>query len=235
MTDPRALTETPVKVAPSTVITGVNGFHLEPRCRVCRNDGLRRKVNDLLATGASYAHIVRALGEDNAKLDRCDRITVDSVRNHCARHFPVQNVARATYREILERRAQETGVDFVEGVGTAITPMGYLETVVARAYETLVDEQTVVTVDQGAYAAKRLHELTRQDAGAEKMAQMHAEMNRIVAVMTEIIPPEYHQAILDKLDGKDTPVFVTAEPVRHREIEEFDPCDDEDFDEEDDE
>ena len=44
-----------------------NGFHLEPRCRVCRNDTLRIKVNDLLASGASYAMILRALGEDNAE------------------------------------------------------------------------------------------------------------------------------------------------------------------------
>jgi len=36
---------------------------LEPRCRVCRNDALRPKVNDLLATGASYAMILRAIAE----------------------------------------------------------------------------------------------------------------------------------------------------------------------------
>jgi hypothetical protein len=76
-------------------------FHLEPRCRVCRNDVLRRKVNELLATGSSYAMIVRALDADNAVLDKCDRVTIDSVRNHCARHFPVQNVAKATYRDIF--------------------------------------------------------------------------------------------------------------------------------------
>ena len=41
----------------------INGFHLEPRCRVCRNDRMRKKVNDLLATGASYAMVLRALGK----------------------------------------------------------------------------------------------------------------------------------------------------------------------------
>ncbi len=78
---------------------------LEPGCRICRNDQLRRKVNDLLATGAR---------------------TIDSVRNHCGRRFPVQQVARATYREILERRGSENEVDFVEGVATAITPIAFL-------------------------------------------------------------------------------------------------------------
>ena len=55
---------TPVdEIIDSMALAPHNGFHLEPRCRVCRNDLLRKKVNDLLATGASYAMIVRALAE----------------------------------------------------------------------------------------------------------------------------------------------------------------------------
>ena len=107
MTLPQAVLSIADKTAASIVsVPGIDGFHLEPRCRVCRNDQVRTKVNDLLATGASYAMIVRALEDDNAKLDKRDRLTIDSIRNHCARHFPVQNVARATYRQILERRAK---------------------------------------------------------------------------------------------------------------------------------
>jgi hypothetical protein len=49
---------------------GINGFHREPRCRVCRDDEVRKKVNDLLARGSSYAMIVRALGDENATLVR---------------------------------------------------------------------------------------------------------------------------------------------------------------------
>ena len=108
--------------------SSINGFHIEPRCRVCRDDGMRTKVNDMLASGASYAMILRALEDANASLGKRDRVTIDSVRNHTARHFPVQQVARATYREILERRAKENNADFVEGVATAITPMAFFET-----------------------------------------------------------------------------------------------------------
>jgi hypothetical protein len=71
---------------------------------------VRTKVNDLLATGASYAMGLHALGEDNAHLDKRDQVTDDSVRNHTARHFPVEDIARATYREILERRAKANGL-----------------------------------------------------------------------------------------------------------------------------
>ena len=58
---------------------GGDGFHRQPRCRICRNDPLRRRVNDLLATGASYAMVLRALGDDNAKLEKRDRVTIDSI------------------------------------------------------------------------------------------------------------------------------------------------------------
>ena len=103
--------------------------------------------------------ILRALRDDNAKLDKPDRVTIDSIRNHTARHFPVQNVAKATYREILERRAQENGVDFVKGVATAITPMAFYETVMVKGYETLVDSDTKVDVNTGMIAAGRLQAL----------------------------------------------------------------------------
>ena len=110
-----------------------------------------------LASGASYAYILRTLGEDNAKLYKCDRVTVDS--NHTARHFPVQNVAKATYREIVERRAKANGVDFIEGVATAITPIAFFETVMVKSYETLVDSDTRVDVNTGVVAAGRLQSL----------------------------------------------------------------------------
>ena len=70
----------------------------------------------------SYAQIVRALGEDNAHLDKRDQETVDSIRTRTTKHFPVQQTAHATYREIVERRARENRVDFVHGVATALTP-----------------------------------------------------------------------------------------------------------------
>ena len=136
--------------------TRINGIHLEPRCRVCRNDRVCKKVNDLLATGASYAMIVRALAVDNAELDTCDRVTIDSVRTHTTKHFPVQQTAHATYREILERRARENQVDFVEGVAIALTPIAFYEVVMTKAFRTLVVDRTEVSVETGLRAAEKL-------------------------------------------------------------------------------
>jgi hypothetical protein len=200
----------------------VNGFHLEPRCRVCRNDEVRRKVNDMLASGVSYAMILRALRDDNAKLAKAERVTIDSVRNHTARHFPVQNIAKATYRRILERRAQENGVDFVKGVATAITPMAFFETVMAKGYETLVDPDTKVDVNTGMIAAGRLQALIDSRAGRTSMVDMWVKMDRIIRAIKSTVPAELWPEILRKLDG----AVDAVEPLGEDEADIFDPADD---------
>jgi hypothetical protein len=155
----------------------------------------------MLASGASYAFIVRSLAEDNAKRGERDRVTVDSIRNHTARHFPVQNVAKATYREILERRAKENGVDFVNGVATAITPMAFYEIVMAKGYETLVDSDTKVDVSTGMIAAGRLQAMI--ESRAPSVVDMWVTMNRIIDAIHSTVPERLWPEILRKLDGDD--------------------------------
>jgi len=54
------------------------------------------------------------------------------MRTHCGRHFPVQRVAKATYWDILKRRAGDNRIDFIEGVAAALTPVAFFETVMVR-------------------------------------------------------------------------------------------------------
>ena len=216
---------------PAEVAPVASGF-LEPRCRVCRNDAVREKVNELLARGASYAQVVRALAAADAELDKCDKVTVDSVRNHCSRHFPVQNAAKAVYRDILERRARENQIDFVEGVATALTPMAFLETVMVRGYETLVDPGTTVDVNTGMLAAGRLQALVDSRAGEQNLAEIIVKMNRVIEAVRSTVPPELWPEICRKLEGDDEP----AEPLEEEEDGVLDPGDDafepdDDFDE----
>jgi len=209
---------------------GINGSNLQPRCRICRNDSLRTKVNDLLTTGASYAMVLRALGDDNATLEKGDQVTIDSIRNHAARHFPVQQVARATYREILERRAKENSVDFIEGVATAITPLAFLETVMVKGYQTLVDEDTTVSHRDGMDAAVKLNEITRKDEGAMDRARTLADMGRIIEVVRTFIPAERWPEVQAALRG-ETPVSAqTAQAVQGVRMVDIDDASDEDDD-----
>ena len=218
MTVTEAITESVSATVESIELPAVlHQFPLEPRCRVCRNDQLRTKVNDMLATGVSYAMILRALQKDNDQLDTPDRVTIDSIRNHTKRHFPVQNVAKATYRRILERRAQENGVDFVKGVATAITPMAFYETVMVKGYETLVDSGTKVDVNTGMIAAARLQALIESRAGGPASPTSWCKMDRIIDAIHSTVPEELWPEILRKIDGPvaaDTPA------------DEFEDCDD---------
>jgi hypothetical protein len=205
----------------------VNGFHPEPRCRVCRDAEVCKKVNDLLAHGSSYTMIVRALGDENATLDR-HQITIDSVRNHASRHFPVQQAARATYREILERRAEENGVDFVNGVATALTPMAFYECVMNDAFRRLMDGGVDVSVDTGLRAAERLQSLTDARAGQADTAAMMAQMGRVIEVVREFVPAEHWPAMQARLRGESPPRRQQPEAVKRVRMVEIDDSPDDD-------
>jgi hypothetical protein len=211
----------------------LNGFRLEPRCRVCRNDTVRQKVNDQLAQGSSYAMIVRALDEDNSKLDLRDRVAIDSVRRHCERHFPVQNAAKATYREIVERRAKENGVDFVNGVANALTPAAYFETVLVRAFESLVDPDAKIDVSTGMAAAGRLQAFIDAHSGQADIADIMVKMNRIIEAIRSTVPEELWPEILRKIDGEPGSSSDSMEDLGVDE-DEYDPAAFSDDDDDDD-
>lgn len=175
-------------------------FHLEPRCRICRNDEIRAKVNGMLANGLSYAAIVRAVEADNAALAPCDRVTVDSVRNHTRRHFPVQDTAKATYRQILERRAEQNGIDFVNGVTTALTPMAFFEIVMLKAFESVIGPDAAVDVSAGMAAAMRLQALLPSRDNGSDLARVKAQVVQIGEAVRATVPEEMWAQILAKLD-----------------------------------
>jgi hypothetical protein len=182
---------------PSTI----NGFHLEPRCRVCRDDTVRTKVNDLLAVGSSYAMVLRAVGEDNAAEGKPDRVTIDSIRNHAARHFPVQQVARATYREIVERRAREARIDFENAVATALTPIAFYECAMNQAFQRLVNGNVDISVETGLRAAEKLQALIDAREAGVDTAAMLADMGRIVEVVRTFVPSERWPEVQAALRG----------------------------------
>jgi len=172
---------------------------IEPRCRVCRDDQVRGTVNEMLARGASYAGIVRALTSEDATSGE-QRVTVDSVRRHCERHFPVQQTAAATYREVLERRARENRIDFADGLAVALTPVAMFEIVMQKAFEHLVDDDTTVSVETGLRAAEKLHAIAQETSNSPDIANMMLQLQRITAAVKAVVPREMWGQILRKLD-----------------------------------
>ncbi len=117
------------------------------------------------------------------------------------RHFPVQQVARATYRDILERRAKENSVDFINGLATALTPMAFYECVMNEAFRRLVDGDVDVSVDTGLRAAEKLQALIDSRAGDADMAGIMAEMGRVIEVVRTFIPSERWPEVQAALRG----------------------------------
>jgi hypothetical protein len=91
----------------------------------------------------------------------------------------------------------------VNGVATAITPMAFYETVMAKGYETLVDSDTKVDVNTGMIAAGRLQALIESRASGTSMMDMRLKMYRIIEAIHSTVPEELWPEILRKIDGDD--------------------------------
>lgn len=207
----------------------------EPRCRVCRDEEIRTLVNKLLAHGMTLRDINDVIVPMNRKRPARDRINLNNIREHRKRHFDVQAPANAVYRKIIEQRAKDLNLDYEQGIGTAITHLAYLDTMIAKGYETLINEETVVSYRDGLEASSRRDQLTRENAGAVEQARIMAEMDRVIAVVKEVCTPEQLAIMGARLnDNPNGPMPVMSQrPIPEEEDDDaYDP--DEDHDEFDD-
>ena len=209
-------------------------FNPETRCRVCQSQDSLDLVNTLLANGLTYAAIMKCLVPVNATRRKNAQITKASLYWHQKNHFNTQEPARAIYRQIMEDRAKEHELNYVEGTTTAVNAMSYLETMMVKAYKKLTDENfDNVSVEMGMNAAIKLHEMTKADAGLAEAAKAMNEMNRIIAAVKEVVPERYFNQILARLESGETGGFIEAsleEDEDQDDEEEFDPTVDDDDD-----
>ena len=133
---------------------------------------------------------------------------------------------KATYRQILERRAEQNGIDFVNGITTALTPMAFFEIVMLKAFESLIDPDTTVDVAAGMIAAGRLQALLPARDGGSDLARLKAQVAQIGEAVRATVPQPMWADIVAKLDE--------LEP-RSRDITDGDDldeaCEPDDFDE----
>ncbi|QGJ94946.1 helix-turn-helix DNA binding domain protein [Gordonia phage Stormageddon] len=175
-------------------------FRPETRCRVCNSDSAAA-VNKMLAHAFTYTDILRTLEPVNNVLPDDLKITYSSIWNHAKRHFPIEETANAVYRRIVEKRAEEMEVDFVKGVNGALTPLAYLEVMMYKGYESMVDTDTVINPVDGARAAEKLAQLTREiNDQSGDMADTMVKFERLVEAVKSSVPERYWQIILDALD-----------------------------------
>ncbi|QDH91807.1 hypothetical protein SEA_PHRAPPUCCINO_132 [Mycobacterium phage Phrappuccino] len=180
---------------------------IEPRCKICREKPLREVVNKLLSMGLTRPAIVDLVATINEGREGKDQISYDNVYHHQKRHFDVSQPAQAVYEAIVRKRAAEGEADFEAGVGAAVNVLSYLETMMVKGWNHLIDDTTVVPYNDGAKAAMKLHELTRKEAGAQQIAEIMARQNRIIAAMQEFVPSDKVQAMLARIESGEAPAI----------------------------
>ena len=112
----------------------------------------------------------------------------------------MQQTTHATYREILERRARENQVDFVEGVAIALTPLAFYEVVMDKAFRTLVDDGTEVSVETGLRAAEKLQSVLDGRERGTDVLELKVQLGRIGEAVRAVVPQQMWAAIVEQLE-----------------------------------
>lgn len=183
---------------------------IEPRCKICRDEPIRNMVNKLLSMGLTQPAIVSALEHYNEDLPEKEKINYYNVRNHQRRHFNASQPAQRVYEAIVARRQADVENDIEGVIGAAVNAYSFLETIMVKGYAHLRDESTVVPYNDGVKAALKLHDLAKDEGGQQSVAEILARQGRIVAAFKEIVPPEYHEAILARIEGAPIPEVIDA-------------------------
>lgn len=202
------------------------------RCTICRNPDILHVVNQGLANGLAYAAIARSVESYNQKLPKNARVTRYAIQAHSANHFDLTHPSLAVYRRIVERRAAEVEQDWVNGVGSVVTTMAYLEVVGQKGFEALMEETTEVSPELGMQAMLKLNELTRKGSHDAELAELRHKVNSLGTAVRDVVPEEYWPQILarmEELNGGE-PMAVDVEVVPNEELAEIEAADDDDYD-----
>ena len=189
-------------------------FRPETRCRVCNAEGAADTVNRLLAHAMTHANILATIDPINVLLPKEQRITLASVSNHAKRHFPIAETAKATYRRIVERRAEDYGIDFVEGVGNALTPLAAMEVAMQKGYEAMVEGETQVSPETMLRAADRLQDVVEASGAGKDVADMIIQFDTLIGSVKAHVPQEYWSLILSDIQKAGEVVNGEVVPVR---------------------
>lgn len=205
------------------------GVKFEPRCRVCQFPQSRSMVNKMLAHAFPLTDIFETVElAINPSRAKNAKISYDSIATHARKHFNLDEPAAAAYRKILARRqAEEETVR--GGVARLINAMGYLDVVAQKGYETLVKEDTQVSVDLGMEAAVKLHQLTHKDAGAQEVAELRQQLAIIKTAVKDVVPQEYWSEIVERIEDAESQLGTEADIVDVEVVDDYDDDGDEGY------
>lgn len=204
----------------------VDLFRPSTNCRICQTEGATKVTNQMLSSGFTYSDILSVLEPLNLRRPKGEKITVNVIGHHARNHFPLEEAANAVYRKIIEKRAEEAERDFVNGVGGAVTALGFLEVVMQKGFENVVKEETVVSPDTAVRAAKELAAIEAQrDAEDTDIAEVMVKMDRVIEAVREETDPNTWDRIVARINNEPVPHYQAIEAEAEEEEPGYDPGD----------
>lgn len=181
----------------------VDLFRPSAQCRICQTEGATSVVNKMLSYGATHQDILDVLQPLNLRRPKDEPITLNVIGHHARNHFPLEEAANAVYRKLIEKRAAEAEKDFINGVGGAVTALGFLDVVVQKGYENLVEEDVIVGVDTAIRAAKELATIEAQrDSNDNDIADVMVKMDQVIKAVRDVVPEEMWDQIAARIQGQ---------------------------------
>lgn len=167
------------------------GFQIShPQCKVCQSPS-RRFIDRLLVLGIPAAQVAAQYSDiDEIEYSR------KSMANHKNKHLDLRDAA---IRRMVEKRAEEAGIDVEAATESLLTSRSALETLVHKGYESVVTGEVLVRPEDMMSALKHLREEEEEifQVQLDRMREdLREELNALIRAIQKVVPSGMHNDVM---------------------------------------
>lgn len=151
----------------------------EPRCTVCQSPH-RNAIDRELALGTAHSKLAEAYSINRRNIGR-----------HALKHL---NLEEAAIRDLIQQEAAYHNSNIELGVEAVVRRKVYLETLLLKAQEALVDNTTTVEPKDAIAAIEKLEKFDERTASAA-IDEMKSQLDAFLKAVKEIVPPAMWEEI----------------------------------------
>ena len=172
---------------------GLTGFQISiPQCKVCQSPS-RRHIDRFLVLGVPAAQVAD-------QYSQIDDVTYSrkSMNNHKNKHLSLHDSA---VRRLVEKRAEEAGMDVEEATESLLTARSVLETLVHKGHEGVVSGKTTVRPEDMMAALKHLKEADEEyyDVKLQMIKEdFSRELEAFIDAVRKEVPGDMHKQIMTR-------------------------------------
>lgn len=181
----------------------------EPRCRVCSAGEARKNlpngsrvtnlVDTLLLYPKSMLEVLHTIEPLMEEWPPKARITYKSIRTHLHKHLGYD---RAAMRLMVERWAKDKGISVLDAEGRMLlTEEAWLEATATKGWQALIRGDIEPSWKDAQQAWERMSAIRKQAEGEYSVPYLLAQLNAVIEVIRDEIPPERWPAVEAKLFG----------------------------------